>query len=478
MFPSIFQAVGRALVVILALSGTPRLPAAVEIYPGVEDLTGFKNLRKSDRYAVRVNGQPLFVYASRNRTGNDTNGKPIKKGYIAEAHFCYFSFANETVTIEVTGPAGTSFSQATVHPTRLNLPVETDQKTLRFRLDTPRKLVVKTTPEELYPLIILADAPDTDIPSGPNVTRYGPGLHDIGFQRPIRDGETIYLDGGAIVKGTLFKAKKGGPLKNFTLRGRGILYSGDYEFIARQAGWGRGITGWEAGLDRGRIEGCIFLDSVHWNTGFGNRNTVFENLKIISWHGNTDGIRVGPDSVCRDSFVMNNDDALLPEGSFPAGTSALFENCVVWHHAWGSVFKIINLTDRKATGVHHLTYRNIDVLESGVGESPVFLSPNKLSKPDKLQSPTYQILFENIYIERASTLFALRPPGGNTLSDVTFRNIHAPVANGVIQGWDEQCYVKNLTIENLVVGGRPVRSIDETQIKVGPFVQGFKITSP
>ena len=56
--------------------------------------------------------------------------------------------------------------------------------------------------------------------------------------------------------------------------------------------------------------------------------------------------------------------------------------------------------------------------------------------------------------------------------------IHAPVANGVIHGWDEQSYVENLTIENLVVGGRPVRSIEETQIKVGPFVKGFKITAP
>ncbi|MBM4156750.1 MAG: hypothetical protein FJ221_17235 [Lentisphaerae bacterium] len=441
------------------------LKAEVVIYPDPGDLGGFQNLRKSERYAVTVNGKRTTVYASNNRTGKDVDGRDIPKGYITDAQFCYFSFTNEAVTVDVSSPDGKGISHASLHPERLGIKAGVSDGRVRFTMDQPRKIVLKTSDEELHPLVILADAPDTDIPTGPDVTRFGPGIHDIGFQRPIRDGETIYIDGGAVVKGTLRKPKEDGPLKNFTLRGRGIIYGGDNEFIARGKGWGRGITAWERGLYSGRIEGCILLDSVHWNMGFGNHNSTFKNLKIISFYGNTDGVRVGPGSTCRDCFVMTNDDALLPEGT---GAGAIIEDSVIWHHKWGNPFKIINIGGEQTGGTHDVTFRNIDVLTTG---SPVFLSPHE-HRPDtytfaKKQAPTRNILFENIYVERAKTLFQLRPPIGSVLSHVTIRNLHTPVATGIIDGWSPDVRVEDLTIEGLVVGGRPVRSLKETQIKVG-----------
>ncbi len=439
--------------------------AEVVIYPDPGDLSGFGNLRKSERYAVTVNGKRTTVYASNNRTGKDVDGRDIPKGYITDAHFCYFSFTNETVTVEVSSRDGKGLSRASLHPERLAIKPSVTNGRITFRMDQPRKIVLKTCDEELHPLVILADAPDTDIPTGPNVTRFGPGIHDIGFQRPIRDGETIYIDGGAVVKGTLRKPREEGSLKNFTLRGRGIIYGGDNEFIARGKGWGRGITAWERGLYSGHIEGCILLDSVHWNMGFGNYNSTFQNLKIISFYGNTDGVRVGPGSTCRDCFVMTNDDALLPEGS---GAGAVIENCVVWHHRWGNPFKIINIAGEESGGTRDVTFLNIDVLSTC---SPVFLSPHEY-RPDtypfaKKQGPTRNILFENIYVERARTLFQLRPPVGNMLSHVTIRNLHTPVATGIIDGWSPDVRVEDITIKGLVVDGKPVRSLKETQIKVG-----------
>jgi len=458
----------------------------VVIYPDPGPLDQFQNLWKSQRYVVRVDGKPLTVYASRNRTGNDIDGKPIPKGYISEAHFCYFSFRDKVVTIEISSPDGSAYSHASVHPLRLKIPCNTENGRIILRLEKPCKLVVKTSNDELYPLIILTDAPDMDIPSGPNVTRFGPGVHDIGLQRKIHDNEIIYIDGGAVVKGTFYKPKQEGSLKNFTMRGRGIVYAGDYEYLPQQKGWGRGITGWEAGLEDGLIEGCIFVDGVHWNTGFRNSGTSFINLKMICWHGNTDGVRVGPNSSCHDCFVMTNDDSLLPEGDFPKGTSALFEDCVVWHHAWGSPFKIINLTSRNSEGVHDLTYRNIDILETGNasvfqspntrrGIEPIVLAPNQKNNLVRPAGPTYNILFEKIYIERAERLFELRPPGENALSNITFRNIYAPVANGIIEGWDDENCIQNITFDNLVINGKPIHSLDETQIILGKFVKNVKV---
>ena len=455
-----------------------RLSAEMVIYPEPqpEVLKELSNLRASERYRVEVNGQPVFVYACTNRTGLDyTTGRLIPRGRIETAHFCYFSFRGEPVTVEVTSPSGVSLAGATLHPARWKLPVQREQGRAVFELAEPRKLVLKTQEDELHPLMILADAPDTDIPEGSNVTRYGPGFHDIGLRREVHDGETVYVDGGAIVRGTFCKPREKGPLRDFTLRGRGIIYSGDYEYLARRRGWGRGITAWEAGLENGRIEGCLLVDSLHWNTGFRNRDTVFENLKLISFHGNSDGLRVGRNSVARDSFVMTNDDALLPEGhNYPGGMTALFEDCVVWHHAWGNPFKIINLGEAGGTGVQNLTYRNIDIVEAG--RSFVFVSPDTGGRAfRKEQSPTRNVIFENIYVEQAEKVFNLHPPGSSTLSNIVFRNVHLPVANGEISGWNATSRVERITFDGLFVTGRRIRSLDETGIQVGDFVDDLTV---
>ena len=424
---------------------------------------------------MTVNGEPVFVYASTNRTGIDLpSGNRIPQGRIQQAHFCAFSFRDEPVTIEVTRLSGNPLTDATVHPARWEIPVEASADRAVFHLDRPLKVVLKTEEDELQPLIILADTPDTPIPDGADVLRFGPGFHDIGLQFPVQDGQTIVVEGGAIVRGSFFKAREDGPLRNFTLRGRGIVYSGDWGYRARRAGWGRGITGWEGGLLNGRIEGVMLVDSLHWNLGYRNRDSVFENLKILSFHGNTDGLRVGANSIARDCFVMTNDDALLPEGhDFQENESALMEDCIIWHHSWGNPFKIINLGEPNESGVRNITYRNIDVLETS---SEVFVSPDTGGHAFRpRQGPTENILFENIYIERGENIFNLQPPGGSVLRNITFRNLHLPVANGRIRGWNATDRIENILFDGLFVGGKRVHSIDETDIEIGPYVEGLEV---
>ena len=454
--------------------------AEVLLYPGPseETLAQLSNLRASDRYTVRVNGQPLFVYASTNRTGPDPRtGINIPKGRIEEAHFCYFSFKDEPVTIEVERISGGKLKRATLHPARFGIVPELKDGKAAFTLDQPRKIVLKTAEDELHPLVILADEPDTDIPSGPDVTYFGPGFHDIGLQYEVKDGETLYIAGGAIVRGSIRKPREKGPLEHFTLRGRGILYSGDYEFIGLRGGWGRGITAWEGGLDHGRIEGVLLVDSLHWNTGFRNSHTVFDNIKILSFHGNTDGIRVGRNSVARNSFVMCNDDALLPEGhNYPDGMSMLIEDCIVWHHSWGNPFKIINLSEAGGTGVQNLVYRNIDIIETGREGVYVFVSPDTGGHAFREeQSPTINVLFENIYVEQAESVFNLRPPGSSTLRNIIFRNVHLPKANGIIAGWNAASQIEGITFDGLFVDGQRVTDLQAAGIEVGPFVQDLHL---
>ena len=462
---------------LLLFAGTAAAETVIYPPPAADTLKQLSNLRASGRYRVTVNGQPVFVFEATNRTGPDPRtGEPIPKGRIETVHFCSFSFRDEPVQIMISSPSGTDLTQSTLHPARWQLPLlRQGDGSVSFELKVPRKLVLKTQQDELHPLLILADEPDTDLPEGGDLLRFRPGFHDIGLQYEVHDGQTVYIDGGAIVRGSLRKPQEKGPLKNFTLRGRGMLYSGDYEFIGLRGGWGRGITAWEGGLENGHIEGVMLVDSLHWNMGFRNRDSLFDNVKIISFHGNTDGLRVGRNSTARNSFVMNNDDSLLPEGhNYEDGMSMLIEDCVVWHHSWGNPFKIINLSEAGGTGVQNLTYRNIDVIETGSDDTYCFVSPDTGGHAfRKEQSPTCNVLFENIFIEQGESIFNLFPPGSSTLSNVVFRNVHVPVATGAISGWSEAHCIEDLVFDDLYAGGKKIESLDETEIRVGPYVRGL-----
>ena len=462
---------GGSRIYLFAVLVSFAFPVAAEvvIYPGHKpgDLAQFTNLWESQRYAVSVNGKPLTVYASKNRTGKfiDKQGRNagVKPGYIKEAHFCYFSFKDKTVNIVISSPNGAAnLSQATVHPVRHNIPCQVVGGKASFKLTSPRKIVIKTIDDELFPLIILADEPDKDIPSGPNVTRYGPGIHDIGLKSPVHRDQTIYIDGGAIVKGTFFSNDK--PLKGFTLRGRGILYAGDYEYIYGDGS--RHILPY--GVDDSLIEGCLLVDSPNHNV-LANNNSTAENLKIISFHGTTDGVHFGPYSTCRDCFVMCNDDVLLAHitGNPDKKSWELFENCVVWHHDWGSPFKIIGGPQ------HDITFRNIDIIETGTRHA-VFLGQWGGG------GDVYNYVFENIHIERMRPyvkLFDLKPGMGTNrkMYNMTFRNIYAPTAIGTIKGASDSSYIDGIVFDNVVINGKKIKTIEETGIKVGEHVRNLTV---
>jgi hypothetical protein len=107
-------------ILLASLFLTPSIMAEVVIYPDPGDLSAFQNLRKSERYAVSVNGKRTTVYASNNRTGKDVDGRDIPKGYITDAHFCYFSGWNRHHPGQP--PSGTVSNQAQCHERAHHLP--------------------------------------------------------------------------------------------------------------------------------------------------------------------------------------------------------------------------------------------------------------------------------------------------------------------------------------------------------------------
>ena len=73
-----------------------------------------------------------------------------------------------------------------------------------FVLDRPRQLSVEFDDRTDHPMLVFADPMEKDGDlAGANAIRFGPGLHDLPEDFRVRSGQTIYIAGGAWVRGRL-----------------------------------------------------------------------------------------------------------------------------------------------------------------------------------------------------------------------------------------------------------------------------------
>jgi len=194
-----------------------------------------------------------------------------------------------------------------------------------------------------HPLFIFANPPESDIPAAgaPGVHVFGPGVHDIGFQYRVRAGQTVYLAGGALVKGSLYCEGPG-----IRILGRGILTdrklmlervrSALEEKAAGKANawdlnhdrmyqdkWAT-IYG-EPDTERVLIEGITLIESPFYMVRTHGPGAVFRNLKLMGDLYNNNGIVAGPDHRILDCFLKVEDDVFC----WMAPVSET-RNCVIW----------------------------------------------------------------------------------------------------------------------------------------------------
>lgn len=98
----------------------------------------------------------------------------------------------------MTRRAGT-FSKVEIRPLSYGIvPDVQTPNSVEFELDDPaQKVSVEFDDNRMENLFILPDLPDTAIPTGANVTYFGPGIHNMGRKEILyKDNQTIYLDEG------------------------------------------------------------------------------------------------------------------------------------------------------------------------------------------------------------------------------------------------------------------------------------------
>lgn len=320
-----------------------------------------------------------------------------------------------------------------------------------------------------------------------NTLYFLPGVHDIGAAFPVNADRQYYIPGDAMVYGSFHNSewKNGHDIRIFghgTLSGARLkhhkalhLFSGDKKASRKPIEI--------FGAKDTHVEGPTVADSASHSimliNGYseGHPNKV-QWSKIFTWRGNGDGINPFGNTLIEDCFIRTQDDSLYVNGLG-------IRRVVLWNDANGSSFVLSALPEDHE---RKLIVEDCDVIYSrahwhhwsggrvfnmrGEGDGPtgagVIFRNIRISDP----RPTLQQFFICMTVPEP---YGDGKRGPGDLSGILFQNISiaAPSVIGEPQMlWGQSnARIRDLTFENLTLGGKPVTTADF--FKTNEFVEGL-----
>ncbi|MGV3614767.1 MAG: glycosyl hydrolase family 28 protein [Fimbriimonas sp.] len=404
------------------------------------------DLPLSERFEVTIDGQPQFVHDC-----------PV-------GSLCAFVIDGPVeVFVRPLEPAET----LSVRPRSRDKVATPYDDGFRLDLDRPDRLFLDLGDGRL-PLFLFADAPENrPDPADPKVRYFAAGqVHEAG-RIELGEGETLYIEGGAVVRGSVYAHGDG-----ISVRGPGLIDGRQYAHHETR------LLVFDGCRDL-RVEDVATVGTPSWNLVLGacERATV-ERVKLIGWVVCSDGIDVvgSRDVVVRDCFLRNNDDCVAIKAiDYDRASNrtdwrrdverVLVEGCTMYNDRAGNVMEIGYET--QTASIRNVTFRNLDVL-AGHGEGGVFTIHNG----DR--ATVADVLYEDIRVEHfydklidfriMSSRYSKDSERGR-IENVTLRNITTVEDRyntvSLIGGHDENHRVEGITIENFVMGSRLVSSPDD-----------------
>jgi hypothetical protein len=506
---------------MLLASVASRAADGLLVYPPVPGLAA------SEHYAVRVRatgGEWRSAFAW------ETVCKTIEKksdayfDHLAGWTHTYVNFETDgAVEVEIARANGQPIRSAVVHPQRKASACSVKDGKAVVRLDQPCLVAVDIDGQmdgqdtgkgykgpPIHTVSIFANPPLDGKPKpgdpgvltvkpgemppsdGPWTTLYFlPGVHDIGVGFPVRANRSYYIPGDAIVYGT-FSSTKWGASQHARIFGHGTL-SGERlkhpKYVEpavpeKDHSLYRPIN--LHGTSDTRVEGITIADSAFHSLmlihpySAAHPNEV-KWTKIFTWRANGDGINPFGNTLIEDCFIRTQDDSLYVNGLGIRRT-------VLWNDANGSSFVLSatpQLSDRK------LIVEDCDVIYSraswhrwsggrvfsirgegdgAAGAGVVFRNIN-IEDP----RPTLQQFFLCMTVPQPYSKDGDKRGAGD-LSGILFQNISIAAPSVLKEPqllWGQpDARIRDLTFENLTVGGKQVR--DASFFKTNEFVQSLR----
>ncbi|MCM1176962.1 MAG: glycosyl hydrolase family 28 protein [Bacteroides sp.] len=345
---------------------------------------------------------------------------------------------------------------------------------MTLRLSPGDEAVVEINGSEEHSLFIFVNPLETDRPdpSDPDIIYFKAGSVHNEPNLSLKSGQTLYLEGGAVLKGNITSSGADG----IAIRGCGVIDSREVAARAIQLEKADGL----------HIENVTLINNINWSTLVSASNDVsIDNYKVVAVENPANATGCENDALdllgCKDAkvtgcFAYCHDDVYCVKShkwDFAGEVSnVVFEDCIAWNYLSGNSFVIGAETDLDISGV---TYRNCYSIHSG--GRPTTLYRGGLGIHHCAGGHVSDILFEDIfledckeygiYIDIRETSYQIgngvtwRP---GTMDGITLRNVnllHQAKYRNVFYGYDsEEHRIRNVKIENLVIDGKKVTASD------------------
>lgn len=408
-------------------------------------------IEPSPDFSVRVNGTELFVY---------------------HCPFASFAYLSTDGPVDVEVWTTLPFERVKVRPLSKGITPGADGSTIRFHVTGPMHLSVELDDRLRQPLFLFINPPEQNPPrrDDPNVRYFEAGkVHDVG---PIEltGGKTLYIEGGAVVRGPVIAR----DADNVTIRGRGVLWGAHHRQVKPE----RVRLLHLLGCTDLAVEGIIVWDSRTWTLmPCGCDRVSIRNVKIVNHSPSDDAVDlVGcRDVVVEDCFIRAKDDCIAvkaltgfhPRGGEPV-RNLLIQNCTFWNADYGNALEIGYET--RCDSMSDITFRNCDVIHC---ESERYSSGGVLTIHNGDRAVISNVLYEDIRVEDAQEKLIdfkiqyaqySRDEQRGQVRGVTVRNVRVidgPTPVSIIQGYDAEHMLEDLTFENIVIHGATARNPQE-----------------
>ena len=437
----------------------------------------------NSKFKVSVNGINVPVYNA--KIGAEDKVEREKAMDVRLESEKYFNIAGFVTFDMKKGPVKIIVSMeeqvvsAKILPTSFSITPVIKDKTVSFEVNKPQHVTVEINGDHIRSLHIFVNPEETNIPdpNDPNVIYFGPGIHEI-TSIPVSDNQTVYIAGGAIVRGITGEDEQWTPsraypgLKNyhgasFILRGKNITFRGrgifDQELVRTH---GRQMV--SASVDGLNMEGVVLRNSSVWTVSLRDcKNVHIDNIKILGHRANSDGIDINSsfDVLVENCFLRTLDDLIVVKtlrGTGEAGRIRV-RKCVLWNEVAHALSIGAELTQK----VEDVIFEDCDIIGDHGREWTlrIYHTDSGLIK---------NVRFENIRIEESVKFASLWINEGywttdakrGHIEDVIFKDITVENSGRPLEkkieflGFNADHAIKNVLIENVVINGKKVTKED------------------
>ena len=339
------------------------------------------------------------------------------------------------------------------------------------------RAVVEINGKEDNDLFIFVNPLEDSKPSkdDPDVSYYEAGtVTDVGSMS-IPSGHTVYIEGGAIVKGNFTCSQNSSDI---AVKGAGIIDSRGVN--------ARGIQFHK--ISNLTIDGVTMLNDINWSNLIAEGTDVsINNYKVVAVYNpeNTTGCENDAldllgcrNAVVKGCFGYAHDDIFCVKShkwSYKGEVdNILFEDCIAWNFRSGNSFVVGAETNYDISGV---TYRNCVSIHSA-GNPSGTLNRGGLSVHHCAGGHVSDILFENIVLEdckeygihidiRKSYVSNLGNDDNNspvpfspgTADGIILRNVeilNTPPEGNFAFGYDASHRIEGLVFDNVRIAGTEI----------------------